>query len=133
MRLDYERKVIFTTAHDQYAVSAFELGALDHLLNTFGGERMERVMRRARAALNDSAIPLLSCERNRLIRPLSRLFVRDSNRIVPIALASLERGQGRWHLPICARQHRSDMGFGNWFAWAGFRNSSMCRLRLDSR
>jgi len=31
-QLDYEPKVIFTTAHDQYAVTAFELGALDYLL-----------------------------------------------------------------------------------------------------
>src|SRR5260370_17169276 len=53
-------------------------------------------MRRAQAALIDSAIPLLSrvTESLEQIRPLSRLFVRDSNRIIPIPLASLERAQG---------------------------------------
>ena len=95
-RLDYEPKVIFTTAYDDYAVTAFELGALDYLLKPFGRERLERVVRRAQAALNGSAAPLLSRARESLEheRSLSRIFVRDGNRIVPIPLASLERVQG---------------------------------------
>jgi two-component system LytT family response regulator len=95
-RLDYEPKVIFTTAYDQYAVTAFELGALDYLLKPFGRERLERVVRRAQAALNGPAAPLLSRAKESLeqTRTLSRIFVRDGNRIVPIPLASLERVQG---------------------------------------
>jgi two-component system LytT family response regulator len=95
-QLDYEPKVIFTTAHDQYAVTAFELGALDYLLKPFGRDRLERVVRRAQAALSGSAAPLLSRARESLdqVRELSRIFVRDGNRIVPIPLASLERIQG---------------------------------------
>ncbi len=109
-RLDYEPKVIFTTAHDQYAVTAFELGAFDYLLKPFGRDRLERVMRRAQASLDDSAIPLLSrvTESLEQTRPLSRLFVRDSNRIIPIPLASLERAQGADdYVTICtaARQY----------------------------
>jgi two-component system LytT family response regulator len=95
-QLDYEPKVIFTTAYDQYAVTAFELGALDYLLKPFGRERLERVLHRAQAALTESATPLLSRARESLeqARPLSRIFVRDGSRIVPISLASLERVQG---------------------------------------
>ena len=95
-QLDYEPKVIFTTAYDQYAVTAFELGALDYLLKPFGRERLERVVHRAQAALNGSAAPLLSRAQESLeqTRSLSRIFVRDGNRIVPIPLASLERVQG---------------------------------------
>ena len=95
-RLDYEPKVIFTTAHDRYAVTAFELGALDYLLKPFGRERLERVVQRAQAALNGSPTPLLSRARESLeqTRTLSRIFVRDANRIVPIPLANLERIQG---------------------------------------
>ena len=95
-QLDYEPKIIFTTAHDQYAVTAFELGAIDYLLKPFGRDRLERVLRRAQAALNGSAPPLLSRARESLerTRSLSRIFVRDGNRIVPISLASLERVQG---------------------------------------
>src|SRR5215467_1463224 len=95
-QLAYEPKVIFTTAYDQYAVTAFELGALDYLLKPFGRDRLERVMRRAQTAIDDSTIPVLSraTESLQQIPPLSRLFVRDGNRIVPIPLASLERAQG---------------------------------------
>src|SRR5437588_12746659 len=61
-QLDYQPLVIFTTAHDQYAVTAFELGALDYLLKPFGRERLERVVDRAQAAL--SAVPLPSRARD---------------------------------------------------------------------
>jgi two-component system LytT family response regulator len=95
-RIDYEPKVIFTTAHDQYAVTAFELGALDYLLKPFGPDRLGRVLGRAQAALDWSAAPLVSRTRESLeqISPLSRIFVRDGGRILPIPLATLERVQG---------------------------------------
>jgi len=95
-QLDYEPKVIFTTAHDQYAVAAFELGALDYLLKPFGRDRLELVLRRAQGALSGPAASLLPRARESLqpARRLSRIFVRDGNRIVPIPLASLERIQG---------------------------------------
>jgi len=48
-QLAYEPKVIFTTAHDEYAVTAFELGALDYVLKPFGRERLERAIARARS------------------------------------------------------------------------------------
>lgn len=95
-QLDYEPKVIFTTAYDQYAVTAFELGALDYLLKPFGRERLERVLQRAQGALSGSGAQLLSRARESLGQPraLSRIFVRDGNRIVPIPLATIERAQG---------------------------------------
>ena len=95
-QLAYEPKVIFTTAHDQYAVTAFELGALDYVLKPFGRERLDRVLHRAQAALNAAESPLLSRARESLerTRALSRIFVRDGNRIVPIPVASMERVQG---------------------------------------
>ena len=96
-QLDYEPKVIFTTAHDQYAVTAFELGAIDYVLKPFGRDRLERAVARAKAVSSDSStVPLLLRAKETLqpTRTLSRVFVRDGNRIVPIALASIERIQG---------------------------------------
>jgi len=95
-QLDYEPKVIFTTAHDQYAVTAFELGAIDYVLKPFGRDRLERAVQRAQAVSDGSTVPLLLRARETLqpTRTLSRVFVRDGNRIVPIALAGIERIQG---------------------------------------
>src|SRR5947209_3330234 len=93
-QLDYEPIVIFTTAHDRYAVNAFELGALDYVLKPFGRERLERVVRRAQTAL--SAVPLLSRARESIGKTSarSRIFVRDGPRILPIQPATIERIQG---------------------------------------
>jgi len=95
-QLDYEPKVIFTTAHDQYAVTAFELGAIDYVLKPFGRDRLERAVQRAQAVSDGSTVSLLLRARETLqpTRTLSRVFVRDGNRIVPIALAGIERIQG---------------------------------------
>lgn len=95
-QLDYEPKVIFTTAYDQYAVTAFELGALDYLLKPFGRDRLELVLKRAQAALAGASAPLLHRAKESLqnVRAFSRIFVRDGNRIVPVQLASIERIQG---------------------------------------
>jgi two-component system LytT family response regulator len=40
--------VIFVTAYDQYAVSAFELNAVDYLLKPFDDDRLQAAIRRAR-------------------------------------------------------------------------------------
>jgi two-component system LytT family response regulator len=39
--------IVFVTAYDQYAVRAFEKGALDYLLKPFDRERFERALKRA--------------------------------------------------------------------------------------
>src|SRR5258708_23118304 len=39
-QLDYETKVIFTTAHDQDALTAFQLLSLGYLLNPFCPDRL---------------------------------------------------------------------------------------------
>jgi two-component system, LytTR family, response regulator len=94
-RLDRETNVIFTTAHDQYAVTAFELGALDYVMKPFGRDRLARVIERVRIG-SDGAVPLLARAQEALqkTRRLSKIFVRDRQRIVPIDLAAIERVQG---------------------------------------
>jgi two-component system LytT family response regulator len=43
--------IIFFTAYDEYAISAFEVNALDYLLKPFSRQRLEKAIARARAAL----------------------------------------------------------------------------------
>jgi two-component system, LytTR family, response regulator len=94
-QLAYEPKVIFTTAHDEYAVTAFELGALDYVLKPFGRERLERAIARARSTSDgESALRRAQEALPPARRTLSRIFVRDGTRIVPVALADIERIQG---------------------------------------
>ena len=86
--------VIFTTAYDRFAVTAFELGALDYLLKPFGAERFARALERARPVLLSRRAS--AAERGReVLGPgrLERLFVRDEGRIVPLPVPEIERVQ----------------------------------------
>ena len=100
-RISHEPAVIFTTAYDRYAVSAFELEALDYLLKPFGRERCLAALERARRALPGNETSPESGQAPRLVErarnvmsesgPLTRLFARDRDRIVPVAAVEIER------------------------------------------
>ncbi|MFN7940183.1 MAG: LytTR family DNA-binding domain-containing protein [Thermoanaerobaculia bacterium] len=92
-RLRHRPEVVFTTAHDAYAVAAFELGALDYLVKPFGRERLlaalERV--RARAAAREAGPGAVERALEAATSPLTRLFARKGQRIVPIAAREITR------------------------------------------
>lgn len=52
---DLHCHVVFVTAYDQYAVDAFEAGAVDYLLKPFADERLERMVERLKARLAGDA------------------------------------------------------------------------------
>jgi len=52
--------VVFVTAHDRFAVKAFEIHALDYLLKPFHRARFEETVRRAKAAVRRGAADHLS-------------------------------------------------------------------------
>ncbi len=92
-QLDHRPHVIFTTAYDRYAVTAFELQALDYLLKPFGKERFSQALERAKTVIAQrepgvtrSRLPALDAE-----GPLTRLFVRERGRIVPINITDIVR------------------------------------------
>jgi two-component system LytT family response regulator len=94
-RIRHRPALVFTTAHDRFAVAAFELGALDYLLKPFGAERFGRMLDRVRTHIDMPAAPD-SVERTRLAlsaTPLRRLFARSGARIVPIPVDSIRRIQ----------------------------------------
>ncbi len=49
--------VVFTTAYDEYAVRAFEAGAVDYLLKPLQPERLQRALERVRERLRTAAAP----------------------------------------------------------------------------
>lgn len=90
-RITHRPAVIFTTAFDSYAVQAFELGAVDYLLKPFGPERFATAVSRAERALAaEEQSPVV--DRIRAVQgTLSRVFVRERGRIVPVAVTDIER------------------------------------------
>jgi two-component system, LytTR family, response regulator len=100
-RTEHEPAVIFTTAFDQYAVAAFELGALDYLLKPFGRERFLAAVERARRALgavpsddddrDSSTVARARAALGAAAGPAERIFVRDRGRIVPVPVREIER------------------------------------------
>jgi two-component system LytT family response regulator len=93
-RIDHDPAVVFTTAHDRYAVAAFELGALDYLLKPFGRERFLGAVERARRSLHAESDER-PAERMRVAleseRAMTRVFVRDRGRILPIPAQEIVR------------------------------------------
>ncbi|HEX8394803.1 MAG TPA: LytTR family DNA-binding domain-containing protein [Longimicrobium sp.] len=99
-RIQHDPEVVFTTAHDEYAIAAFELEALDYLRKPFGRERFRASAERVRRRLEPGAAPSSSsapaaAERARAALdargPMDRIFVRDRGRIVPLRVESIAR------------------------------------------
>ena len=67
-RLDRLPHVIFTTAHDQHAVRAFEVNALDYLLKPIEPERLAAALQRLKGLTGSRGTPP---------EVLERLFVQD--------------------------------------------------------
>lgn len=73
---DLPRATIFVTAYDQYALRAFEAGALDYLLKPFENARFELALNRAkqRIRMGENRQPLPS-------PPLERIVVKSAGEV----------------------------------------------------
>ena len=89
--LEERPEIIFTTAYDQFAIKAFELNAVDYLLNPYHKERLKeainKVVEKTGSGKSDqkSASQLLS-KRPEQSSPVSRIVVRKANsiNIIPV-------------------------------------------------
>jgi len=97
-RMRHPAEIVFTTAYDRFAVAAFEIGALDYLVKPFGRERFDAALARVRERLHGEAAPAPAGDRARSslsVGPLTRLFARHGDRIVPIPAEGIRRIQAQ--------------------------------------
>ncbi len=123
---DYRPAVIFTTAYDEHALTAFELHALDYLLKPFARERFVDAVEHALQSLGQgqagAALDALQQAPGADSEPLRRVLVRDQGKIFPLQVEAIEylrsdtkytaiHSRGRSYLvrlPITAFEQRLD-------------------------
>jgi len=106
--------VIFTTAHDEHAIRAFEVNALDYLLKPFTEARFKKAIERAREQLRKGRARLPEPQRAALLNHLhaatpggGRILVRSPERIVflkPEEVDSVEAAGN--YVVLCAGKER---------------------------
>ena len=98
-RIDATPFVVFTTAHVDFAVDAFEHGAVDYLVKPFGERRFRRTLDRIRERLEtrDAQQPA---------RVLSRVFVRKGDAVLPLTIDSVQlfEAAGDYAVALCGSE-----------------------------
>jgi len=98
--IKHDPEVVFTTAYDDHAVTAFELEALDYILKPFGRERFRQMLARVKLRLTDSDETAEASVRERAQRALQtkpteylvRLLVRDRRgRVIQVRATEITR------------------------------------------
>lgn len=91
--------VVFVTAHDQYAMKAFDAAAVDYLLKPFDADRFHTALGRVRRRLGEKpALPPASDLHQAARAPgrfLQRVVVKDGSRIHIIPAAQLEYAEAQ--------------------------------------
>lgn len=88
--------IVFVTAHDKFALRAFDVQAVDYLLKPFDRERFEAALHRAldqvkqrKASVESQAQPAELAEVPSLAKPLDRLAIKSSGRITIVKVADI--------------------------------------------
>jgi len=115
--------VVFVTAHDNYAIRAFEVHAVDYLLKPFGCDRFEAALTRAKERLSNAASAAISpgaqsprpapspSDLAAAARPpaqyLDRIPVRDGTRVFIIPIAKLDYAEAQDdYIALCAESKK---------------------------
>jgi two-component system LytT family response regulator len=93
--------IVFVTAHDAFAIRAFEVNALDYLLKPVTRERLTSALERARRALLDDRTAYRAhlhalLERMAPVRPagVGRLIVREVGQIIVVPVRDVDWIEG---------------------------------------
>ena len=88
--IDYDPKVVFITAYDEYAVKAFEKEAIDYILKPFTKERIEKSLKRVEKIVTSERILEILKDLER-----KRLTVRDGYDVVLIDIDEIIYAEAR--------------------------------------
>jgi two-component system LytT family response regulator len=88
-------KVIFTTAHDEYALRAFEVNALDYLLKPVEPERLNEALLRAARPAKDEPFEV---DGDSKFTESDRVFIREEDRcwFLPVREIRLLESEGNY-------------------------------------
>jgi two-component system, LytTR family, response regulator len=86
----HQPRIIFTTAYDEHALTAFELHAVDYLLKPFSRERFDEAVSHALRDAAPSNAEVAQALGTAHDAPLTRLLVRDQGKIFPLQVADIE-------------------------------------------
>jgi two-component system, LytTR family, response regulator len=83
---------VFLTAYDQYAIQAFEAGAIDYLLKPFSDERFRRAIERAKRQVEQQRLARTAepGTARRSVPPLDRLIVRTGGTLTLIPVGEID-------------------------------------------
>ena len=95
--------IIFTTAHDQYALKAFEVHAVDYLLKPFTRERLQIALQHAREQREHAQRPATGAKSTHKKEYTNRLVFRSKGRILFLPIADIRWiGAEENYVRICA-------------------------------
>ena len=104
--------VVFTTAHDEYALRAFEVHAVDYLLKPFNAERLADAIDRVRERLarreSLPAAALAAAARPPGV-PVARVLVRDGARVHVIPTDTIDYVQAQDDYVALSRRRASSI------------------------
>jgi len=97
-RLDRVPLIIFTTAHDEHALRAFEVNAFDYLLKPIRAERLAVALDKVRSAWKPPAVAGTAAGGSGPRAVTDRVFLRDGDRcfIVTIGDITCFEGEGNY-------------------------------------
>ena len=89
--------VIFTTAHDEFALKAFEVHAVDYLLKPFGAERLAEAIARARerVARHEPVPPAFVAAATFAGGAAARVLVRDGAKVHVLQASAIDYVQAQ--------------------------------------
>jgi two-component system LytT family response regulator len=121
-RIDVLPNIIFSTAYDQYAIEAFDAGAVDYLLKPYSKGRFRKAVNRALERHNqddneyaDRLASLLQEARHDEDAPPERLYVRHGDKIIPVdpeRIRWIEAAGDYSKLHATDKTYLSSMGIG---------------------